>query len=306
MIYRDIDRKIGYMFTISMVQSHPLIPLIVKEFNEVSLHFDWTGGEAYIDLFIEGEKASHLESIANAYDHVMRGNLLTVKLKSRELGVVSDIMDKILDIRTVIPASLYLKESKIRAEYRFHASELDRVTALVGEILSTKTGIEIMTLGPDQGGIHALERINRRIPLSFVSFETDMPADIGTSGVGEAFFEVNYAHSDRGMLRTIAMPQSSNVPETWRPISRESGLYLAEVASPFVNQVRNDANEAHIPRAATIMKLNGDRLRAFAFLPRSLLQEYLELLYVASRKVPDSYFRLSSVGDLSPEIWDWI
>ena len=45
MLYSDVDRKIGYMFSVSMVQGHPLIPLMEKEFGDVPLHPDRVGGE---------------------------------------------------------------------------------------------------------------------------------------------------------------------------------------------------------------------------------------------------------------------
>ena len=63
MIYLDIDRKIGYMLSVSMVQRHPLIPVMEKEFGDVPLHSDRIGSESYIDLFVQGEKAQRFESL---------------------------------------------------------------------------------------------------------------------------------------------------------------------------------------------------------------------------------------------------
>ena len=140
------------MLSVSMVQSHPLIPVMEKEFGDVPLHSDRIGGESYIDLFVQGEKAMRFESMVSSYDHVMRGDLLTVKLKSEEMSTVSGIMDRILGIGTVLPRSLYLTGGKIRAEYRFHASDLHNVTMLAGDILQMRNGMEIVGLGPDSGG----------------------------------------------------------------------------------------------------------------------------------------------------------
>jgi hypothetical protein len=148
--------------------------------------------------------------------------------------------------------------------------------------------------------------VNRRIPLSLVSFDTDLPEEISKSGLKDAFFEVNYSHSEKEKLRALAISSGLNVPESWQSISPESGVYAADIDSPLVNQVRNDANERHIPRAATIMKIDGDKLRAFAFVPKALLREYLEMLFMASGKVRGSFFRLSSVDDYGQEIWEWV
>ena len=54
------------------------------------------------------------------------------------------------------------------------------------------------------------------------------------------------------------------------------------------------------------MKVTGGILRAFAFTPRSLLKEYLGILFSASGKLPDSHFSLSYVGDYRKGIWEWI
>lgn len=108
MLYRDVDRSIGYMLSISMVQSHPLIPVMEKELGEVPLHTDRIGEESYIDLFVQGEKAARFEKLVPSYDHEMRGDMLTVKLKSAEMNIVSGMMDRILDVRTMMPGGLYL------------------------------------------------------------------------------------------------------------------------------------------------------------------------------------------------------
>ena len=306
MFYRDIDRKIGYMLSVSMVQSHPLIPVMEKEFGDVPLHSDRIGSESYIDLFVQGEKAMRFEPMVSSYDHVMRGDLLTVKLKSEEMSTVSGIMDRILGIGTVLPRSLYLAGGRIRAEYRFHASDLHNVTMLAGDILQMRNGMEIVDLGPDPGGIAALDAVNDRISLSVVGFDTDLPGEIKSAGITEAFFEVNSEHRMKDALKSIAVCPSSHVPGSWQPVPGESGLYHADISAPFINMVRNSANEAHIPRAGTIMKVTGGILRAFAFMPRSLLREYLGILFSASGKLPGSHFSLSYVGDYRKGIWEWI
>ena len=107
-------------------------------------------------------------------------------------------------------------------------------------------------------------------------------------------------------MTTIHVCPSSAVPDSWRPLPGGSGIYLADVTAPFVNLVRNSANEAHIPRAGTIMKIAGGKLRAFAFMPRSLLKEYLDILFKVSGDHPDMHFDLSYVGDYSKDIWEWV
>ena len=61
--------------------------------------------------------------------------MLTVKLKSAEMNIVSGMMDRILDVGTMMPGGLYLSGSRIRAEFRFHPSDLHSVTVLAGGIL---------------------------------------------------------------------------------------------------------------------------------------------------------------------------
>ncbi|MCL4314979.1 MAG: hypothetical protein M1454_04565 [Candidatus Thermoplasmatota archaeon] len=253
----------------------------------------------YIDLFLQGERAERFRNLVSSYDHVMRGNMPTVKIRSEEMGVVSSIMDRILTIGTVMPSSLYLTGGRIRAEYRFHASDLRNMTVLAGDILQMRNGMEIVTLGPDPGGISALDAVNDRISLSVVGFDTYLPDEIRSAGITEAFFEVSSEHGMKDALRSIAVCQASHVPD-------DSGIYHADISSPFINMVRNGANEAHIPRAGTLKKVTDGILRAFAFMPRSLLKEYLDILFSASRKLPDSHFSLSYVGDYRKGIWEWI
>ena len=172
---------------------------------------DRIGEESYIDLFVQGEKAARFEKLVPSYDHEMRGDLLTIKLKSAEMNIVSGTMDRILDVGTMMPGGLYLSGSRIRAEFRFHPSDLHSVTILAGGILQMRNGMDIVSLGPDPGGIASIGTVNDRISLSVVGFDTDLPAEIGSTGITEAYFEVNSVHAMKDSLRSIAICPSSTV-----------------------------------------------------------------------------------------------
>ena len=81
---------------------------------------------------------------------------------------------------------------------------------------------------------------------------------------------------------------------------------IINIFSKIIYCARNSATEAHIPRAGTIMKITGGKLRAFAFMPRSLLKEYLDILFKVSGDHPDLHFDLSYVGDYGKDIWEWV
>ena len=53
------------------------------------------------------------------------------------------------------------------------------------------------------------------------------------------------------------------------------------------------------------MKIAGGKLRALAFMPKSLLKEYLDILFKVSGDHPDLHFDLSYLGDYGKDIWEW-
>lgn len=306
MLYRDVNCRLDMRFVVSIEQKHTLISMIEREYQTVPLHIDNTGTEAYVDLFLQTNGNRQIDNIMSNYTTVTNGDLRVVHVRANEVETASSIIDQIASLKSVLPAGLYLTGNKIMAGFRFHHSENDAVSSIAKKIVSSKSHIAVRDLGPDPGGIAAIDEMNLRISLSVVSYEVNAGRKAG-SKIPDVIYESKFADfkgSETGAL-VFSDPKDPE-RDIGTPISAEDGIYLSSLDSSFFQEVWKLTNESHIPRAAILVKPTPRGFRTFSFLPSTLVSEYLSILFRVSEKFPDAGFNLSTVRVYDKSIWDWI
>ncbi len=307
MLYRNVDGKLDMTVSISAEQKHPLISMINRDYQTVPLNLDVYGGHSYIDLFLGSGGGRQIESIAANYPVVRIDDVRIVRMDLEEVQVVSAVVRDLLSIDSVCPSGFYLEGNRINADFRFHHSDLRKISDIIGKIVSLENHVQITDLGAGKGGIASINRINDRVKLSVISYEVAWTPS-GPEGSTENFmFDAKYStFNDKEIESIVLYDASEKDRKIGRPISAEDGVYLSKINSDFVTEVWNSCNEKHIPRGSVLAKIVKDKLEIHTFLPSSLANHYIELLYeITSRKKVDDFI-LTGSRIYNESIWDSI
>lgn len=293
-------------FVISIEQKHPLISMIEKEYQTVPLHIHSSDSGSFVDLFLQVNGNRQIDNIISNFSTVALGDLRVVRVRAEEVESASSTIDQVLAVKSVLPAGLYLTGNKIMACFRFHHSEIKSISEIANRIVKLKNHITVKDLGPDPGGIAAIEEMNLRINLAVVSYDTfSAPSDAGH--VPNLIYDAKYSTftgNETGSL--VLYDTSSSERSIGSVISEEDGIYFTTISSPFFREVWAAANEMHIPRASIIVRPIPGGLRTFSFIPTTLVGEYLTVLFDAAEKFPERQFCLATVRAYDKTIWDWI
>jgi len=292
MLYRDIEKRLDTHLAISMEQQHPILPLVERGLDTIPLDLHRQGEESFINLFVCGDSAERLKGILVQFKPAARGDCIIVSIRATEMGQVSDVMNQIDRAQPSVLGSLYLKERKIYADYRVLSSVLQTLTEVERRILELKNRIRIADLGPGMGGINMIDEVDSRIHLGIVSYEADIMKDFSVPMQNDCLIEYNFSHMEDRGFRAI--------------IYNGEGQDVAYLDSPFLREVQGLSVERRIPKAAIIARPVNGRYRSFTFLPYSMIDDQVSMLYRAADKFPDSGFSLLAIRSYSSEVWDWI
>ena len=185
-----------------------------------------------------------------------------------------------------------MKGDNILADYRFHSSSSADITEIGRKIISLKNRTRISDLGPTNGGISAMDSVNGRIRLGVVTYEADILDGTGLPSGGDCYIEYNFSRQEENGFRAI--------------VYQGNEFSVRYIRSSFLDDVQRLSEERKIPKAAILARTLEGRYRSSTFLPFSMLDDQLLVLYSASEKHPEAKFNLVAVRLYDRSLWDWI
>ncbi|MCL4451463.1 MAG: hypothetical protein M1327_02410 [Candidatus Thermoplasmatota archaeon] len=307
MLYHEVEGKLDMGLSIAVDQKHPLLSIIGRDYHSIPLNIDAFGGHSFIDLFLESGASRQIESIAANYKLLRMDGVSIVRLEAEEVQGISAFMRELLSLNSIFPSGLFLESGIIKADFRFHHSELRKVSDIIGKIIPLESNVKIVDLGKDRGGITAINMMNERVKLSVVSYEVEWNPGADFGNTDNFMLEAKSLSFDDKEIEAVVLYGSSETKRKFgRPISEEDGVYVTKVDSDFVKDVWIKCNERHIPRGAVIAKPANGKMRIHTFLPSSLVNQYIEILFNTSRDRSKSDFILTGSRAYDISIWDTI
>lgn len=305
MLYSDVEKKLDMQFTISLKQDHPIIPLLEREIESVPLDSSSSETEAFIDLFIDGRYQKHLEGALSKYEAKKMGDFMVVRIASVEMSSEFELSNEISNIPSSVRGSFYLKGDRVFVEYRFASSDLERMSAIGKKIVRMRNGITISDFGPSRGGIRLLDSIQKRTPLAIVSFEADILKKMGLPSETEYFIEYNNYRLENEGLKSIIYNKVD--ADTWIPGEPAGeGIRITHLTNPMLADVWKSCTVRRMPRAAILAKPFRGKYRAYIFVPLSMMDEQVAILYESADKFPDVEMKLVAAREYNQDAWEWI
>ena len=291
-LYRDVERILDTRITISVEQQHPVIPILEKEADTIPLDFHPSGRDSHIDLFICAGTAQKLKGILSQFNPRNRGDCLMVRIRADEMRTASTILEEAAMVKTAVRGGLYLKGNSIFADYRFHSSSSQDITEIGRRIISMKNRTRISDLGPTNGGISAMDSVDGRIRLGVVTYEADILNGTGLPSGEDCYIEYNFSSREESGFRAI--------------VYQGNEFSVRHIRSSFLDDVQRLSEERRVPKAAILARTLEGRYRSSTFVPFSMMDDQLSVLYGASEKHPEAKFKLVAVRSYDRSVWDWI
>lgn len=304
----QIDKALDMRLVLSLEGSLP-----IAEFSRNrSMHFQ-AGlmlGEKTVDVscFIPDDLEQNREvSIFLAQNKVRRMNRnFILNFSFEDPAVHNALTDIVTTMNSVIIDNLTLKNGVYYISFRFHSSEMTKISNEILKHSSESNKIGINYLGKNPGINFIASEARSYTPLVGVSFETSPPKDflngklmkaLGDTWVSEARYMSNTEMSSY-VVRTqeqISEPEKYGISV----IDQESNLYGCEIFVPMLSNYLKKSYESRIIRMRRTLALEDGILKAGIIVPEITSSEILNVLSDTGREMPDWKLTLSEYRSLN-------
>ncbi|MCL5437938.1 MAG: hypothetical protein M1148_01920, partial [Candidatus Thermoplasmatota archaeon] len=131
-----------------------------------------------------------------------------------------------------------------------------------------------------------------RIHLGVVTYEADILGETGLPGNKDYYVEYNFYRQEEKGFRAV--------------VYDGAGFLIRHLRSGFLDDVQRFSLKRRIPKAAILARTLEGRYRSSTFIPLSMMDDQLSVLYNASERHPDAKFRLVAVRSYDRSVWDWV
>ena len=256
MIY-DINKRLDMTFSLSTPLNSYVLSTIVKD-NQVPINVFTNGNDMYFSFFLSQVSPTD-RALLETFNPVLLGDIveITEKIDNPVIRVVSE---KTNLASTLANGELYTKGRGVYTSFRFHSSQLKEVGNLIKAVISLYENIDEIRMVHSEGIIKVLDEINRRIPLSAVTFAFSKSSS------------KKFALEWRNILRD---PFGGILYDLEEDGKVENYDMLKEPTSKLLKALDKD----HIPLASHLEFHNSDTVKSITHVPSFLLKPFLVRLY---------------------------
>ena len=203
--------------------------------------------------------------------------LITFPLKS--LPEIS-VIDKIVEIPSVIMQHLYLKNGKIFVDLRFHKSRSKEISDFIVDCLADGGKIALESLAPRSGVISFLTEMNSMVPITLISFSIPLFNADPIERLLSSYDSIAEIEKKPGPnYRALIFSKSSIIKrDDFITISKEDNLYETWGNNPILEEIRTISNDNSIFRLAHFLWANEGRLIVSTFIPTHQAMEFIRLI----------------------------
>ncbi len=250
---------------------------------------------AKVSIYIDRRHDSKLERIFGKTTRTDRGNFEIYEMEADDIASELEIFRNITKIPSVIPMGLYIQDARLHAEFRFHHSALDNMSELIREINHARNKLKLSYLGNSPGLVSTLDRINSKIPLTFIRFSF-VPGDgyvppfkLEHKPVAEIKLFSKGLNSDYDIVHYGSVPSEES-----GALSITNGIHEAKFRTKFMKNMKVVLREEKVPLVSVLGLYRENLLENYMTVPTFIADNVLSLIFDTAERSGNETLKLSS------------
>lgn len=286
----NINQEMDLMFS-NLIGSAPLYAAV--EDNNV----------AKVSVYIDRAHNTKVERIFGKTKRTEKGNYEVYEIEADDIVSELQIFRSITKIPSVIPMGFYLQDGRVHAEFRFHHSALDGMSELIREINQAHNKLKLAYLGGSPGLVGTLNRINTKIPLTFIRFSYVPsegyvpPFKLEQNPVAEIKLFSRGIDADYDIVHYGSEPAREG-----EALSITNGIYEAKFRTEFMRHFKTRLREDQIPLISVLGLYRENLLENYMTLPTFIADHVLSLIFETAEEIGNDSLKLLSFVPWSNEI----
>jgi len=236
-------------------------------------------GEPVVDAIIPEDSPKKIENLVERYGAYRVGRSFVVR-QTIKAELFKQIVELRGEIKSLIGYGSFFDAGHIRLFVRFHSSELDKFTRILGRVLESEDLSKILSivyLRDSPGVFSILDELNRISRLYVVTYRInkDLPSH-KHYGVGSKFEMPLSIREQNNTFKTIV----------YRKAERAEAAYeysVEYVNDPFLNNISSELDGNNILRIVAFGSVGSGSIVTSTFLLESQVDGFLRSLYSVAK-----------------------
>ena len=307
MLIKEMDKALDMCLTLKVRQDTEFFRATADLGLKLPVFVYDKRGETWLSTYFpKNKKIQKLNILLNKFNATERETSYVVDSplnNEKELLII----DKLVEIPSLIINGSDLKDGFLNVYARFHSSEIGKVSSVLAKYGKDSRYTRLVHLGPSPGIMKIMSDIDKEYSLSIVTYITPMNRDdIHVKEIPDSpniLAEVKTSGAFKGDINAIVY---CDLPVEDLPvIDAKSHLYQMELRTPFPFMVRNKANDDHIIRTAYFGKMQSGKIEVTVFIPTDVIYEFYQVLYQVAEETKNEVI-VKYLVPYSEDIWDFI
>ena len=305
MLYKDVDKRLDMAFSISTEIKNSILPLIEKDYGRLPVYVHVVNGKIYMDIYLVINRNEKFGTRTSIYQSIIREPYQIIRMEMNEIPGSSLLAEDLFRVPSLIISHLYIENGRMYGRIRFHHSDLHEVNKIISKLTESQNS-RLEDLGPSRGGIWELNRLNRFLPLSVLSYDQDLPDEWKFTSGMETFTELKPQKSVDKSFQLIFYGGNGVSSIPGKIISDDPSISLVTGTSDIADQLWHESNLNFVSRIAILAKQFEGVARTVIILPTILAGDQLAILSRIGKNYENTNFRITAFRTYSEEVWEWI
>ena len=314
MLIREVDHKLGLSCKLSLTQEATSFRYLSKLESIFPAFLYMQEDKTYLRTYVS-KKTPNINAISSflpVLRAVEKSECYIIDERINHIGEMK-IIDKLVSVNSVVISGIFVAAGALQFRFAFHDNYLDEISDLLSQYTKNQSTTKILDLGPAMGFIDSIKSISSMMPLTVVGYRVPISSDedlpFETTDEKNLLIEVKSATDSYETFLGVVYSGQDLVgisDKGFTQISKEEHIYQAVLGNPTLFEIRKLSNERKIPRVALFVRVDGHHLAITAFIPSTMLDEYLAVLFSVARKNDPKNVIVTLCRSLNDNLWEQI
>ncbi len=307
---RLLENKLGIKCIISLNLEGGLLSILSRYREKIDASFFRTEGQYYLKLFIpKDESGSSLpySLMSNAEMNDM-GHFISVQIRlSDDSGI--NLFFLIIDYPSVLVDHIYLQDSKIFIEFRFHSSRNSGIMEVLDKMNKFSEEYSLVYFGQGHTWIQDLNELSESDGVKVIQISTKLESysnfisDTAQSN-SEAIYVPEFRSRNSKGVRVLVFSEKPINNKDFKTISSSSGIYEFFGDDSLIEQSRSQTLTNEVPRTTVFYRVRGDRLVDTSIISTAFAHRFLRNYLLTFQKFKGGEPIIEYFCDLKKETWE--
>lgn len=306
------DKKLETKCTVSLKMAGGVFSILSRYSGRIPVSLLHANGINYVNLFVpQVESINRLPlSMIPLKQKDISDRYIRISLNADEYPEI-DILKSIINLSSVLIEQVYLDNSEIFMDFRFHSSRARTITMFLKDAMDRSSNITIKYMGPSLPLTETFDLISLSEKIMVIQISTNLDSYSSyiqtiASQNENAIYIPELRGQESRRMRAMAFYEKPIEDKAFEEISSSDGVYQIFAWDRLMELNRGGSGTISVPCTSVFYRKRGNRMVDTTLISEPFAQKFVKNYMKISANIEGALPELEYYCPLAPEVWKWL